>query len=309
MKNIIFAILVISLIANCTPSQPKEINFEPSDSRFIIEYSAEEKSFHDDGILYHAKLLADPKIQELRLNLVAYNSTNNAKEISLANWEVITPNKMRRTANLDSSLVNIKPNETISFSLRFLPVNNLKIFKLTEYKGDLHTKYQVKLNIKTIQFHIKEEHKKLLTKYSKNNNFEIYTLTNKVTKASNSTESEILHKGTVINLKFYSLNDSLHGKISVVNHGEEEIILFPKQTFINYSGKIFTPNKNWWQGGVIHNDTLYLPKGKRFWQKVNFQLPQQPDSFTILTNGFLDLQKKPFIISQPMAKLPKVLHQ
>ncbi len=300
MKKQYLVFLVSFLGLHCGDHKLEEVELEPADDRFQLVYSPIEKIFDDSGIYFRSKLIADPKKQEMKLTLVAHNPTKDEKVINLSNWEIITPNKLRRTAKLDSTSVKLKAGDAIPFSVNFRPINDLKIYKLSGYHGDLYKEYSIKFGNKTVTYKLSEHHQITYEKYLQNDKMSFFSFKN---SKEEGEKNEIQRNGLTLNFKFYAIGDSIYGKMHMINHGEEDLVILPGKIFLNYNSTVFKPDHSSYKNEAQNNDTLVLPKGKRFWENASFRITQLPDSFTLLTNGILNDKSEPFVLSQRLYKV------
>jgi hypothetical protein len=233
---------------------------------------------------------------------VKNNSTEN-KSLDLTQFELVTISGLR---NPPVSIIGdsvLTQGETRQFGLIFEPINNLKLYKLTDYKGDLQSHYKLVHNNTSIEFEIEPEDLPRTQEYKIEEKITVYQLLKTKDSSLESTENEVLKNGLVVKLKFFGIGDSIIGKLSIINHGEGQVSIEPESFFLNHGDRVFLPSEILHTGGSLYNDTLFLAKSERYTQRTSFVISEHPDTFGILASGIQDTKHTNVLMSLKFVKM------
>ncbi|GAC1301471.1 MAG: hypothetical protein NVSMB24_04350 [Mucilaginibacter sp.] len=258
-----------------------------------------------------------------RNSVIAAIKLNNAdaKPVEIEEILISTSDGMRSLPETGNSSITVQPGTDTTFSLKFHPLNDLKLFRVTGTPGFIKPAYNILISYKTAGSdslktltlksqaqpgayqNFARKYKKDITGYSFdtktdfNANQEKYLKTIKQagqTPFVYLSEQEIAVSGLNFRLKGYAAHDTLHAELFVVNHADFAVKIIPEAFDITSSKKTGAS-----EGRSIHlerlsgmqHDSTMMEKGDRilihFKKYLNPGTPGNKNLVLHLTKTFM----------------------
>jgi hypothetical protein len=272
-----------------------------------------------------------------KLTLIANGPSNNvtatiklsnadANQVDIQDILISTTDGIRSSPETGNSSIALRPGTDTTFSIKFHPLNDLKLFQVTGMPGFIKPAYNVLISYKTTGSdslktltlksqaqpddyqNFARKYKKSITGYSFNTKTDFNANQRKYLKTIKLagqtpfvylSEQEIAVSGLNFRLKSYNEHDTLHAELFVVNHAEFAVKIIPGAFDIvpsekTGSGAGKTINLERLSG--MQHDSAMMEKGDRILIHFKKYLKQgasgKENLILHLTNAFMLTGKK-----------------
>ncbi len=305
----ILCVFSIALISGCDQKTVSEL----ANDQFVYEiYSSTGKS----GLSVQQAVLTADSSGRLYLHLRLLNRSENQISLSSPDWELKTASGLRSSPiNIKDSLTLLMPGSTYIRDFTFEPINSLKLYHLTGFKGDLGSQYKVMFKQDlTIDFRLSDAQYKLyIEKWSMEKELIVFIpdiqpdfvkkeaeyLTKntrqshddqRIEHGANVSEQEILIDGLNADFSSYTWNDTLTIEIRLTNHSPFTASITSSWMQIRLDSSITL--EPIMIDGIDYQE---VPRSQRAAVRLKYLLPPH------LTSGFaLDVSSLTFHISKPV---------
>lgn len=267
-----------------------------------------------------------------KLDLIANDAHNNvtatiklnnadAKPAEIQEILISTTDGIRSSPKTGNSSIVLRPGTDTTFSIKFHPLNDLKLFRVTGMPGFIKPAYNILISYKTAGSdssktltlksqaqpgayqNFAQKYKKAITGYSFNTKTDFNENQKKYLKTIKQagqtpfvylSEQEIAVSGLNFRLKSYTALDTLHAELFVVNHADFAVkiiseafdITSSQETGINGGKSIHLERLS----GMQH-DSAMMGKGDRilihFKKYLNPGAPEKENLVLHLTKAFM----------------------
>jgi len=282
---------------------------------YPLLFDTSQKIFLQNNINIIMQLRVNTKGDTLLCAALIENQTLNPIKINPYNLQITTSKNTRFDivwSNLQQHTIKAKSVDTLLF--KFSPINNLNLYKKTDYKGDLDSIYYLTPSFidntnfdEIIKFSLSTSlYQKYKKNYSKENSIKTFKIKdsellknelsstikviNSIKKENKSNDASLLNntitiEGYSIELNFYNLDSNLYLNAKFINHGKDFLKLDPSKFIIKIKNKFISPQIVSVLNSVSSIDNnYYLVKGGRLEMKLKYNNVIS-NEFSLLNDG------------------------
>ncbi len=273
MKNLITLFLFVFLWS-CNDDE----NLIPDCDTACLLYSSSQ-IIDQEGIYFESYAKTSSRKGEVIIVFYLKNKSNTNFTINRSQAQLATKEHVRSGAiQLNDIEIILAPNQFLTDSLVFEPINALKLYQAIQHKGDLENAYSLDLGFiqnkegigiieKSVLFSAQEEaYNSYIKHHGEESLISIFE-----PQLESKTNQEILTNGVNSEFTAYTIKDTLFMTIRIVNHGEEVLIINPSAFHINES----TTTKY----DSIQN--IVIRKGERYLNTFTHKISPKLKEFTL----------------------------
>ena len=277
MKTLVTLILVVFLWS-CNDDK----NLIPECDTQCLLYTSNQ-IIDREGVYFESYAKTSSSKGEVIIVFYLKNKSNTNFTINYAQAQLSTKEHVRSSAiQLNDIEITVDPNQYITDSIVFEPINSLELYQAIQHKGDLEKEYTLGLDFiqnKEGEPIIKNEvlfstseanYNSFIKNYREEDAISIYA-----PQLENKTNQEILINGVNCEFTAYAIRSTLFVNIRIVNHGEEELIITPSTFGISNNP---APKYDALQNIVIR-------KGDRYIKSFEYEISPKLKAFDLSLRG------------------------
>ncbi len=277
MKTLI-TLVFVAFLSSCNDDK----NLRPECSTECLLYRSNQ-IIEQEGIYFESYAMASSSNGEIIVIFYLKNKSHENFTINNSQAQLSTTEHLRSSpVQFVDKVMTLAPNQFMTDTLIFEPINSLKLYQDIQHKGDIKKEYILRLdfiqneggepitNSEVLFSASAVNHDYFIKNYGEEDAINIF-----FPELEGKTNQEILINGVNCEFTAYAIRGTLLVNIRIVNHGEKELIITPSTFGMT--------NKS-----ILKIDTLQniiIRKGDRYIKSFKHEIPPKLKTFNLSLRG------------------------